>query len=121
MAFAWKPGSNLAMTAFMMYMAGSQLNIFSIGIVSGAITSPLFSMFSLSSAFRQFEGTGPSGTEGHVDLTIPKLLFLAMNLVALAGGAYKMSTMGLLPTTSADFEGRVVWKTFGEEAQGGGA
>jgi hypothetical protein len=84
-------------------MSGKSLNIFSISITSSAVMSPIASLFSLDKTF------GPLSGEG-VDLQMPKLIFLALNLVWFAVGMYKMSSMRLLPTTSADWSGAVVWK-----------
>ena len=45
---------------------------------------------------------------------MPKLIFVLLNCVWLAVGLYKMSKMRLLPTTSADWSGRIVWKQMDE-------
>ena len=84
-----------------MYMSGNQLNIFSISVTSSAILGPLASIFGIQKQF---------GALQDVDLTTPKLLFLALNLAWLGLGLYKMSSMRLLPTTSADFTYKIVWK-----------
>jgi hypothetical protein len=101
MSIAMKPGQQILMNAFMMYMSGSQLNIFSISITSGAILGPVGSILSMEAVFGQFQD---------VDLQLPKLAYVALNLVWLALGLYKMSNMRLLPTTSADWTGKIVWK-----------
>jgi hypothetical protein len=101
MSIAVKPGQQIFMNAFMMYMSGSQLNIFSISITSSAILSPLSGIFGID---RQF------GALQDVDLTVPKLIFVALNLAWLCVGLYKMSSMRLLPTTSADFAYKIEWK-----------
>jgi len=85
----------------MMYMSGSQLNIFSISITSMAIMSPLSNLLGIEQQF---------GALQDVDLTTPKLLFIALNMVWLGVGLYKMSSMRLLPTTSADFTYKILWK-----------
>ena len=100
MSMAMAPGQQIAMNAFMMYMSGSGLNIFSVSVTSTAILSPLHSLMSMSKMFQ------PLGD----DLQMPKLLFIALNLVWLGVGMYKLSSMKLLPTTSADWTGSVVWK-----------
>jgi hypothetical protein len=107
MALATQPGQQILMNAFMMYMSGKHLNIFSISITSMAIMSPLRSIFSLEQTFAQLDG---------VDLQMPKLIFLGLNLVWFALGMYKMSNMRLLPTTSADWTGSVVWKEMMESS-----
>eukprot|EP00543_Licmophora_paradoxa_P019276 CAMPEP_0202462648 /NCGR_PEP_ID=MMETSP1360-20130828/54840_1 /ASSEMBLY_ACC=CAM_ASM_000848 /TAXON_ID=515479 /ORGANISM="Licmophora paradoxa, Strain CCMP2313" /LENGTH=182 /DNA_ID=CAMNT_0049085203 /DNA_START=47 /DNA_END=595 /DNA_ORIENTATION=+ len=101
MSMATKPGQQILMNAFMMYMSGKNLNIFSISITSMAILSPIGSIVSIGRSFAQWEG---------VDLTMPKLVFIGLNLIWFAVGMYKMSSMSLLPTTSADWTGSIVWK-----------
>jgi hypothetical protein len=100
MALAMKPGQQIAMNAFMMYMSGSSLNMFSITTTSTAILTPLTSIFAVERTFGNFD----------VDTQMAKLVFVGMNLVWLAIGLYKMSSMRLLPTTSADFADSIVWK-----------
>jgi hypothetical protein len=100
MGIAMSPGKNLAMNAFMMYMSGSTLNIFSISTTSSAILTPLTSIFGVERTFANLD----------VDTQMAKAVYIAMNLVWLAIGLYKMSSMRLLPTTSADFADSVVWK-----------
>lgn len=101
MSIATKPGQQILMNAFMMYMSGSQLNIFSINTCSSAVLSPLANMFGINQQFSALQ---------KVELTTAKLIFLALNLVWLGIGLYKMSTMRLLPTTSADFTYKIGWK-----------
>mmetsp|Transcript_5278 Transcript_5278/g.11477 ORF Transcript_5278/g.11477 Transcript_5278/m.11477 type:complete len:186 (+) Transcript_5278:174-731(+) len=105
MSMAMSPGRQIAMNGFMMYMSGKNLNIFSISITSMAIMSPLKGIFGMASAFKPFEDP-----DGRVDLQMAKLVYLLLNLVWLCVGLYKMATMRLLPTTSADWSGAVVWK-----------
>lgn len=100
MAIATKPGSQVAMNAFMMYMSGSNLNIFSINTTSSAILTPLTSIFSIDRVFGKLD----------VDTQTAKAVYIAINLVWLGVGLYKMSAMRLLPTTSADFADSIVWK-----------
>ena len=107
MAVAMKPGQQILMNAFMLRMSGSQLNIFSISTTTTAITSPLTSILAVHKAFAHLE-------DANSTLTTPKLVFLALNLVWLGIGLYKMSSMRLLPTTSADWTHRIVWKDMQE-------
>jgi hypothetical protein len=100
MAMAMNPGQQIAMNAFMMYMSGSSLNMFSITTVSTAILTPLTSIFTVERTFGNLD----------VDTQMAKAVYVGINLVWLAIGLYKMSSMRLLPTTSADFADSVVWK-----------
>lgn len=106
MTMAMKPGQQILMNAFMLYMSGSALNIFSIGVLSSALLSPISNVLNLETQFAQFK---------NIDLQTPKLIFLAFNLAWLALGIYKMSTMRLLPTTSADWKHRIMWKQMLEQ------
>ncbi|KAL7555950.1 hypothetical protein ACA910_015249 [Epithemia clementina (nom. ined.)] len=113
MSIAMKPGQQILMNAFMMYMSGNQLNIWSITITSSAVLSPLAGILSLDRTFGHLEqssNTSSPGSNAEDILQMPKLLFIALNLVWLALGLYKMSTMRLLPITSADWTHRIVWK-----------
>lgn len=100
MAIAMKPGQQVAMSAFMMYMSGNNLNIFSISTTSSAILGPLASIFQLDKTFGSLD----------VDTSMAKLVYVGLNVAWLAVGLYKMSSMRLLPTTSADFADKIVWK-----------
>jgi len=101
MAIATGPGKQIAMNAFMMYMSGKNLNIFSISITGMALLTPIKSILSIQQTFASLEG---------VDLQMAKLVYVGLNLVWLLVGLYKMSSMRLLPTTSADWTGAIVWK-----------
>mmetsp|Transcript_21804 Transcript_21804/g.32335 ORF Transcript_21804/g.32335 Transcript_21804/m.32335 type:complete len:199 (-) Transcript_21804:298-894(-) len=105
MGLATSPGKSVLMNSFMMYMSGSNLNMMSISITSMSILNPIKSILGVNSLFSKFED--PSGK---VELQMPKLVFILLNCVMLGVGLYKMSKMRLLPTTSADWSGRIVWK-----------
>lgn len=100
MSLATKPGQQILMNAFMMYMAGSNLNIFTISTTSSAILTPITSILKVEKTFEKLD----------VDAQMPKLVFVLLNLVWLGIGMYKMSSMRLLPTTSADWTGSIAWK-----------
>jgi ER membrane protein complex subunit 4 len=103
MSIATQPGQQILMNAFMLWMSGKTLNIFSISVTSQAILGPLNSLLSLDKTF------GPMQDQ-NADVQLPKLIFVALNLVWLGIGLYKMSSMRLLPTTSADWTGSIAWK-----------
>ena len=105
MSIALSPMKQLGMNAFMLWMSGKNLNIFSISTTSMAIMNPIKAILSVSTMFRTCEDP-----EGKVDLTSSKALFVLLNLLWLGVGMYKMATMKLLPLTSADWESYVVWK-----------
>jgi hypothetical protein len=96
MALATAPGKQLMMTAFMLWMSGNTLQIFSIMMLGMALWTPIGEIFNLKTRFARYADSG-------VDLTLPKLTFIAMNLAGLGVALYKCNTMGLLPTSSADW------------------
>eukprot|EP00956_Cyclotella_meneghiniana_P045436 scaffold369051_cov76-Cyclotella_meneghiniana.AAC.3 len=109
MTIALSPGKQLGMNAFMLWMSGKNLNIFSISTTSTAVMSPIKGILSVGTAFRACEDP-----EGKVDLTSSKALFVLLNLIWFGVGMYKLATMKLLPLTSADWESYVVWKHLAE-------
>ncbi len=93
---AWEvalaPVKSLPMTAIMMYMSGNSLQIFSIMMVFMAFKNPLVGLMSTNQAFERFQTEGNSAK-----LFQTKLVYVAMQLVALAVGVWKINAMGLLP------------------------
>ncbi|KAG9253238.1 uncharacterized protein F5Z01DRAFT_158377 [Emericellopsis atlantica] len=99
---AWEvalaPVKSLPMTAIMMYMSGSSLQIFSIMMVVMAFKNPLMGIVNTQQAFERFESPSVSGR-----LLQVKLVYVVCQLVALAVGIWKVNQMGLLPTTRSDW------------------
>ncbi|XP_062215541.1 ER membrane protein complex subunit 4-like [Phragmites australis] len=97
---AWEvaqaPFKNLMMMGFMMWMAGSTVHLFSIGITFSALWQPLSALRSVGKAFEPFK-------DPRVDTLAPKLLFIALNLAAMGLGVWKLNTLGLLPTNPSDW------------------
>ncbi len=93
---AWEvalaPVKQLPMTAIMMYMSGNSLQIFSIMMVVMAFKNPLMGLMATNQAFEKFN------TEGlRAQLVMVKAVYVAMQLIALALGIWKVNGMGLLP------------------------
>lgn len=104
---AWEvalaPVKQLPMTAIMMYMSGNSLQIFSIMMVVMAFKNPVMGLMATQQAFERFE------TEGTRDkLLMVKAVYVAMQVLALALGVWKVNQMGLLPTTRSDW---LAWET----------
>ncbi len=93
---AWEvalaPVKNLPMTAIMMYMSGNSLQIFSIMMVFMAFKNPVVGLIGVGQAFERFETETNRGK-----MVLVKLAYVAMQLVALALGVWKVNAMGLLP------------------------
>jgi hypothetical protein len=93
---AWEvalgPIKSLPMTGIMMYMSGNSLQIFSIMMVFMAFKNPIMGILGTNQAFERFE------TEtNRAKMLQVKLAYVAMQLVALALGIWKINGMGLLP------------------------
>jgi ER membrane protein complex subunit 4 len=97
MAIAWAPGKSLFTTAIMLYMSGTSIQLFSIMTTGMALVNPLRGLASTEAAFADFKG------EEGLDTRLPKLLYIAMQLLSLGIALYQCSRMGLLPVTSADW------------------
>lgn len=93
---AWEvalaPVKNLPMTAIMMYMSGNSLQIFSIMMVFMAFKNPIMGIIGTNQAFERFESES-----NKTKLIQAKLAYVAMQIVALAVGIWKVNAMGLLP------------------------
>jgi hypothetical protein len=93
---AWEvalgPIKSLPMTGIMMYMSGNSLQIFSIMMVFMAFKNPIMGILGTNQAFERFE------TEtNRAKMLQVKLAYVAMQVVALALGIWKINGMGLLP------------------------
>ncbi|KAL5490691.1 hypothetical protein ACEPAI_5525 [Sanghuangporus weigelae] len=99
---AISPAKQLPMQAFMLYMSGGGVQIFSMGIVFMLLFSPFKNLASINSVFAQF---APSTSNAHALSTLPlqKLVYLACNALTLALGLWKCKSMGLLPTGTGDW------------------
>ncbi|KAI1452540.1 hypothetical protein F4805DRAFT_26952 [Annulohypoxylon moriforme] len=99
---AWEvalaPVKNLPMTAIMMYMSGNSLQIFSIMMVFMAFKNPIMGIIATNQAFERFESES-----NKAKIIQAKLAYVAMQMVALAVGIWKVNAMGLLPTTRSDW------------------
>lgn len=93
---AWEvalaPVKSLPMTAFMMYMSGNSLQIFSIMMVVMAFKNPLMGLVNTNQAFEKFQADSIAGQIIQV-----KVVYVACQIVALAVGVWKINNMGLLP------------------------
>lgn len=86
------PVKQLPMTAFMMYMSGNGLQIFSIMMVFMAFKNPIMGLIATNTAFERFESPGTKD-----QLLMVKGAYVAMQLLALGLGVWKLNGMGLLP------------------------
>jgi hypothetical protein len=96
MGIAYGPAKSIMTTAFMLWMSGSSIQIFSLTMIGMALFNPITGIMNINQTFGKFENEG-------IDLKIPKLIFLALQLLSVGVALYKCSLMGLLPVTSADW------------------
>ncbi|KAF9516110.1 hypothetical protein BS47DRAFT_1341195 [Hydnum rufescens UP504] len=102
---AWElaisPAKSLPMNAFMLYMSGGGVQIFSIGILAMLLLNPIKAVSTINNAFAPYTPSASDSTRS--SLLLPKLTYIACNILTLALGVYKCHSMGLLPTGSADW------------------
>ena len=93
---AWElaiaPAKSLPMNAIGMYMSGNSLQIFSIMMVFMLFKTPITAILNMNPTFARFETP-----EIKTQLLGVKAVFVAMNLLALGLGVWKVNGMGLLP------------------------
>ena len=107
---AYSPGKNLLTTAFMLWMSGSSIQIFSIMMTGMALINPLKAIVGINEFF------APLAKEEGVDIHLPKLIYLSLQVLAVGLALYKCSTMGLLPVTSADWTSYIPSKIIEEQS-----
>ncbi|KAJ1667413.1 hypothetical protein IW140_000874 [Coemansia sp. RSA 1813] len=105
---AWEvamgPGKTLPMQAFMAWMSGTSVSIFSILITGMILMTPAKTIMSVQQTFAPLERAGKGGSGGaKLDLTMQKAVYVAINIAGIMFGIYRLSIMGLLPTTSSDW------------------
>ncbi|KAF5386992.1 hypothetical protein D9615_001968 [Tricholomella constricta] len=103
---AWEhaiaPAKALPMQAFMLYMSGGGVQIFSMGIVFMLLLTPFKNIAGMNEAFAQF-APSTSQPRALTTLALQKLVFIVCNLLTLGVGLWKCRSMGLLPMGSGDW------------------
>jgi len=108
---ALSPAKSLPMQAIMLYFSGSGVQIFSLGMIFMLLTSPISAVMNIFGAFEPFRPTPPAGkadkekvkAPSYAPLALPMLAYIGCQGLVLALGLYKCSSMGILPTGSADW------------------
>ncbi|CAG8661301.1 3979_t:CDS:2, partial [Acaulospora colombiana] len=103
---ALSPGKNIPMNAFMLWMSGNGVQIFSVMITGMLFFQPIKALMSMDSVFERYESPK---TKSH--LIWPKIVYVALQLLTMLLGLYKCFSMGLLPTATSD------WLAFMEPKQ----
>ncbi|KAH9918388.1 DUF1077-domain-containing protein [Epithele typhae] len=99
---AISPAKSLPMQAFMLYMSGGGVQIFSMGIVFMLLSSPFKNVAAINSAFAPL-APATSSPKAFSTLPLQKVAYLLCNLLTLALGLWKCRSMGLLPTGTGDW------------------
>jgi len=107
--FAISPAKSLPMQAFMLYMSGGGVQIFSMGIVFMLLLNPFKAIAGINAAFAPFAPSPspndktPPDAKSLTVLPLQKVVYLLCNILTLAVGLWKCRSMGLLPTGTADW------------------
>mmetsp|Transcript_10353 Transcript_10353/g.16775 ORF Transcript_10353/g.16775 Transcript_10353/m.16775 type:complete len:183 (+) Transcript_10353:116-664(+) len=83
MATASSPMKQILMTGVMMFMSGNTLQIFSIMMLGMAMWTPIRGLLETGKVFERYEDRG-------VDLVMPKLIYIALNLGGFALVCWKL-------------------------------
>ena len=88
----------LPMFLFIFWMTGSSLSIYTIMFTVQFAMTPFKAIFGVNEAFLPYEQKGLS-------ILLPKLIYIASNLVVIGLAAYKFGNMGIIPVLPADWAG----------------
>uniref|UniRef100_A0A1D1XNT7 ER membrane protein complex subunit 4 n=1 Tax=Anthurium amnicola TaxID=1678845 RepID=A0A1D1XNT7_9ARAE len=103
---ALSPGKNIPMNAFMLWMSGNGVQIFSVMITGMLFFQPIKALMGIETVFERYESPRTKS-----QLVWPKFVYVFLQLLTMALGLYKCSSMGLLPTATSD------WLAFMEPKQ----
>ena len=96
--FAKSPLGQIPMFLFIMWMTGSSLSIYTIMFTVSFATKPFSSILSVEKSFKMFR-------HKDLNLILPKLAFIAANMIIICMAAYKFSNLGIIPVQPADWAG----------------
>jgi len=94
------------MNAFMLWMSGNGVQIFSVMITGMLFFQPIKALMGIDSVFERYESP-----KSRSQLIWPKLVYVILQVLTMALGLYKCSSMGLLPTATSD------WLAFMDQKQ----
>jgi hypothetical protein len=93
MNLAKSPASQIFMTGFMLWLTGNSLQIFSIIMLGMSTWRPISAIISTNSTFAKYDSA-------QISLAMPKLIYIALNMIVFLVCVYKAQNMGLVPTLS---------------------
>ncbi|KAG0367203.1 hypothetical protein BGZ54_004236 [Gamsiella multidivaricata] len=92
------------MQGFMLWMSGNSVQIFSVAITAMLMFSPIKAVLNMSQVFERYETVSPVKVSFlESKLALPKLTFVAMQILTILLGMWKLNSMGLLPTSHSDW------------------
>ena len=98
--FAKSPAGSVFQTVIMFWMYGSGVSLFSIMFTMHFIMGPIKAIGGMNEQFDQFK-------HKDINLTLPKLCYLGIQLGLFSLAVYKFSVMGVLPVTPNDWAGLI--------------
>ncbi|KAJ3209301.1 hypothetical protein HDU67_006274 [Dinochytrium kinnereticum] len=120
---ALAPGKSIPMNAFMLYMSGNSVQIFSILITVMLFFNAAKAIAATKQAFEKFgdESEKKGGLQAILSdpLLLPKVVFVLSQFGVMGLGVWKCGAMGLLPTAQSDWLAFLEPKTIVEYSAGG--
>ncbi|KZV90594.1 DUF1077-domain-containing protein [Exidia glandulosa HHB12029] len=99
---SYSPAKQLPMQAIMLYMSGSSIQVFSIGILVMLLFTPFSSVSKINSTFAPYAPATKDPNASAIFL-MQKVTYVGCNLLTLALGLWKCSQVGLLPQGTGDW------------------
>ena len=110
--FAQSQLSGIGMMAFMMWMSGNSVQVFSIMATFGGIAQTIKAILNSKATFERF-------ADKYTDVTVPRMMFCSIQVVGLSLALNKLNAMGLLPTHASDWVSGLAPPRAIERAYGG--
>jgi len=110
--FAQSQLSGIGMMAFMMWMSGNSVQVFSIMATFGGIAQTTKAILNSKATFERF-------ADKYTDVTVPRMMFCSIQVVGLCLALNKLNAMGLLPTHASDWVSGLAPPRAIERAYGG--
>ncbi|KAJ3100775.1 hypothetical protein HDU97_001946 [Phlyctochytrium planicorne] len=112
------------MNAFMLYMSGNSVQIFSILITVMLFVNAAKAIAGTNAAFEKFATEAAKGQSAIAaffsdPLLLPKMVFVFSQFGVMGLGVWKCASMGLLPTAQSDWLAFLEPKTIAEYTTGG--
>lgn len=92
------PAKQIPMNLIMSYMSGSSLQMIPITMTLMLFSNALSAILGINDAFR-----GLSSANNKHDILLAKMAFVALQLVIIGIGVYKLNSMGLIPNKAGDW------------------